>query len=71
MVPSLGEWGAVRAYGKYFNRNELKTEQGKPADDGWDMGRGGFRMDGKSGPNSFTLQGDYYGGTERETISLV
>ena len=67
----LGEWGSVRAYGKYFNRNELKTEDGRSSDDKWDTGRGGFRMDGKSGQNSFTLQGDYYSGTERETISLV
>lgn len=66
----LGEWGAIRAYGKYNNRNELKTEEGRPADDGWDMGRGGFRMDGKSGQNSFTLQGDFYSGTERETITF-
>lgn len=66
----LGEWGALRAYGKYFNRNELKAEDGRPADDGWDMGHGGFRMDGKSGQNSFTLQGDLYGGTERETITF-
>jgi len=66
----LGEWGAIRAYGKYSNRNELKTEVGRPADDGWDMGRGGFRMDGKSGQNSFTLQGDFYSGTERETITF-
>jgi iron complex outermembrane recepter protein len=66
----LGEWGALRAYGKYFNRNELKAEDGRPADDGWDMGRGGFRMDGKSGQNSFTLQGDFYNGTERETIAF-
>lgn len=67
----LGEWGTVRAYGKYFNRNELKTENGRPADDGWDMGRGGFRMDGKSGLDSYTLQGDIYGGTERETFTLA
>ena len=67
----LGTWGAVRAYGKYFNRNELKTEQGRPVDDGWDMGRGGFRMDGRSGLDTFTLQGDYYGGTERDNIELV
>lgn len=65
----VGEWGAVRAYGKYFNRNELKAEDGRRADDGWDMGRGGFRLDGKSGQNSFTLQGDIYNGTERETIT--
>jgi iron complex outermembrane receptor protein len=67
----LGDWGTVRAYGKYFNRNELKSEAGRPADDSWDMGRGGFRLDGKTGQNSFTLQGDYYSGTERETITLV
>lgn len=66
----IGDWGAVRAYGKYFNRNELEAEDGRPADDGWDMGRGGFRMDGKSGQNSFTLQGDIYNGTERETIAF-
>lgn len=66
----LGEWGALRAYGKYSNRNELKAENGRPADDSWDMGRGGFRMDGKSGQNSFTLQGDFYNGTERETITF-
>jgi iron complex outermembrane receptor protein len=66
----LGEWGTLRAYGKYFNRNELKAEDGRPADDGWDMGRGGFRMDGKSGQNSFTLQGDFYNGTEGERIAF-
>ncbi|MDD2899239.1 MAG: TonB-dependent receptor plug domain-containing protein, partial [Desulfuromonadaceae bacterium] len=67
----LGEWGAVRAYGKYFNRNELKAEDGRPADDGWDMGHVGFRMDGKTGKNSFTLQGDAYNGTERETATIA
>ncbi|NTV50994.1 MAG: TonB-dependent receptor, partial [Geobacteraceae bacterium] len=66
----LGDWGALRAYGKYFNRNELKAEDGRSADDGWDMGRGGFRMDGKNGQNSFTLQGDFYNGTEGETITF-
>ncbi|NVN91073.1 MAG: TonB-dependent receptor [Desulfuromonadales bacterium] len=67
---SLGEWGAMRAYGKYVNRFEQKTEDNRPADDGWDQARGGFRLDGKSGANSFTLQGDIYGGTERETFTL-
>ncbi len=63
----VGTWGAVRAYGKYFNRDEQKTETNQPADDSWDMGRGGFRMDAKSGLNSFNLQGDIYSGTERQT----
>jgi iron complex outermembrane receptor protein len=67
---SLGEWGALRVYGKYINRAEQKTEDNQPADDGWDQARGGFRMDGKSGANSFTLQGDIYDGTERETFTL-
>jgi len=67
---ALGEWGTVRAYGKYFNRDEQKTTSGHPADDGWDQARGGFRLDGKSGSDTFTLQGDIYGGTERETFIL-
>jgi len=67
---ALGEWGSVRAYGKYFNRSELKTESNLAADDGWDQARGGFRLDGKSGADSFTLQGDIYGGTERETFNV-
>ena len=67
---SLGEWGAIRVYGKYVNRAEQKTEDNRPADDGWDQARGGFRMDGRFGPNSFTLHGDIYGGTERETFTL-
>ena len=66
----LGEWGALRVYGKYLNRSDQKTENGQPADDGWDQARGGFRLDGKTGANSFTLQGDIYDGTERETFGL-
>ena len=67
---SLGSWGAMRVYGKYLNRDELKTAGNTPADDNWDQGRGGFRLDGKSGANSFTFQGDLYNGTERETFIL-
>lgn len=66
----MGEWGAVRVYGKYFNRSEQKTEDNRPANDGWDQARGGFRLDGKSGLNTFALQGNIYGGTERETFTL-
>ena len=67
---TLGDWGALRGYLKYFNRSEQKTEDGRPANDGWDQLRGGFRLDGSSGANSYTLQGDLYGSTERETFSV-
>ncbi len=66
----LGEWGAVRAYGKFFSRDQQKTIDGRDGDDGWDQARGGFRLDGRSGANAFTLQGDIYSGTERETYEL-
>jgi iron complex outermembrane recepter protein len=66
----LGEWGSVRVYGKYFNRDEQTTIDGRNADDGWDQTRGGFRFDGKSEDNGFTLQGDLYSGAERETYQL-
>jgi iron complex outermembrane recepter protein len=67
---TLGDWGALRGYLKYFNRAGQDAENGRPAGDDWDQLRGGFRMDGGTGANSFTLQGDIYGGTERETFSV-
>lgn len=67
----LGESGSLRAYGKYFNRDEQKTMAGQNADDSWDQARGGFRYDGKVEDNAFTLQGDLYSGTERETYQLA
>jgi iron complex outermembrane recepter protein len=67
----LGESGAVRAYGKYFNRDEQKTMTGQNADDAWEQVRGGFRFDNKAGDNTYTLQGDVYTGTERETYQLA
>lgn len=67
---AFGQW-AVRGYGKYFNRNQLNDESGQRAQDEWDTGRGGFRIDGISGQDTFSLQGEYYGGTEREKLSLV
>lgn len=66
----VGESGSLRAYGKYFNRDEQKTIDGRNANDSWDQGRGGFRYDDKAGDNGFTLQGDLYTGTERETYIL-
>jgi iron complex outermembrane receptor protein len=54
-----------RVYGKYFDNNSEVFGNGKDANDSWNMGRGGFRMDVEpSLANAFTLQGDYYAGHE-------
>lgn len=54
-----------RVYGKYFERDDAVFPNGNDAMDSWRMGRGGFRMDAlPDEANTFTLQGDFYGGTE-------
>jgi iron complex outermembrane receptor protein len=59
----LGEDGAYRVYGKYFDRGPEFHADGKNFD-AWHMARGGFRADwgGTTAANRFTLQGDAYGG---------
>jgi iron complex outermembrane receptor protein len=55
----------LRVYGKYVDRGDEVTSSGVRAEDSWHMGRGGFRMDAEpSAENKFTLQGDFYSGTE-------
>jgi len=59
---------ALRVYGKYFDRDNEEFIGGSKANDSWWMGQGGFRADSEfSDGNTFTLQGDYYGGEERIT----
>ena len=56
--------------GKYFARNDSKRRDGTTADDAWDMGRGGFRVDwDASDRNLLTLQGDLYAGNLDQTIT--
>lgn len=51
----------LRVYGKWFQRGNEVYPDGSPADDSWQMGQGGFRMDAMASPNDdFTLQGDIY-----------
>jgi iron complex outermembrane receptor protein len=59
-----------RIYTKYFNRDDAVYASGDDAADGWDVLRGGFRMDwqGSSG-DSLTLSGDIYDGELGETIT--
>jgi iron complex outermembrane receptor protein len=59
----LGSSAFFRVYGKYFDRDGQVFPDGRDAGDSSRMGQGGFRIDSlASGANTFTLQGDAYGG---------
>ncbi len=65
----LGEHAQYRLYAKYFDRDAQHAARQIPAADGWDVGRGGFRMDWAPSPASaVTVQGDLYRGGEDETL---
>jgi iron complex outermembrane receptor protein len=64
----VGEDVYFRVYGKYFDREDFDTPGGGDAEDSWQMGQGGFRVDwDASAQDQFTLQGDIYGGRENQT----
>jgi iron complex outermembrane receptor protein len=55
----------VRVYGKYTGAGDERTDAGSSAEDAWHLGRGGFRIDlGADQQNQYTLQGDFYSGSE-------
>ena len=59
----IGKNAWYRIYAKYFDRGPFKTKRGKDAEDDWNAGRGGFRLDWNSTPSdTFTFQGDLYSG---------
>jgi iron complex outermembrane receptor protein len=52
-----------RVYGKYFDRGPQVYRDGSSADDAWNRGQAGFRIDSEaSQQNYFTLEGDGFGG---------
>jgi iron complex outermembrane receptor protein len=51
-----------RAYLQYFERDPSRPSDGTPGYDDWDGYQAGFRTDRESGPDSYTIQGDAYGG---------
>lgn len=52
-----------RAYVKYFNRDSQEFVGGGDANDDWQVGRAGFRVDWEpDGPDALTVQGDIYRG---------
>ncbi len=70
---ALGETAGFRVYGKYYDRDEFeKRDPLNPPEDGWNSGRGGFRIDwDASENNAFTFQGDYYNGTSDQRVQGV
>jgi iron complex outermembrane recepter protein len=61
----------IRGYGKFFNRDESVTADGREAGDERRGGRGGFRMDwDMSKQDLFTLQGDLYAETQSVKTTL-
>src|SRR5947209_9123363 len=60
----FSEHAFFRIYGTYFNRDDSALPNGDDAHDGWQLGRGGFRLDWDvSEHNLLTLQFDLYRGT--------
>ena len=58
----IGDTLAWRVYGTYADHGATQTVNGPKARDGWDSGRGGFRVDWSAGADQATLQGDAYDG---------
>ena len=64
----VGDNAFLRVYSKYLNRDSSGLLGGGQANDAWNMYRSGFRLDWEpTSQNSFTVQGDIYTGTERQT----
>lgn len=60
---TIGDRVDVRAYGKYFNRDNSSLPDGTQATDDWNMGQGGFRLEwDASAVDHLTIQGDAYDG---------
>jgi iron complex outermembrane receptor protein len=57
-----------RVYGKYFDRGAEVYADGSSAQDSWNRGQGGFRIDtDAAAQNKATLQGDIFGGDTHTT----
>jgi iron complex outermembrane receptor protein len=58
----IGEDGYFRVFGQYFDRGASQLANPASLDD-WHMGHVGFRTDWEAGgPDTFTMQGDWYDG---------
>lgn len=60
-----------RVYAKYDTHDDLLTTTGAAANDHWRSTRGGFRTDWEPGvENQYTVQGDFYFNSYRQTTYL-
>jgi len=59
----ISESTFYRVYGTYQLNDDFRLANGQPAHDGWDLGKGGFRIDHLSGSEGhLTWQADGYAG---------
>src|SRR6266496_2709471 len=65
----ISENAFARVYGTYANHDDSALPNGNGAADGWQIGRGGFRLDWDwSEQNLLTVQGDAYRGDENQVF---
>lgn len=59
-----------RASTRFFERNHLVDERGRPAHDDWNALRGSFRLDWDAGPrDAVSVHGDFYHAREGQRIN--
>jgi len=63
----IGDHAHLRAYLKWYERDDFRTPDGDDAHDGSTAWRGGFRLDGEANSAAYTLQGDLYDGELQQT----
>ncbi len=66
----ISDDAAYRVYGKGFGRSSAARTVGGSARDKWAMGQGGFRIDWTPENDTFTVQGDVYGGSEDQRTAV-
>ena len=67
----IGDNGALRVYGKYFDRDNYSVPPGNDYSDQWDMGRGGFQFNQiLTISTEFNIQADFYQGEANSNYSL-
>ena len=65
----IGDNAYYRVYGTYMNHGPTLLPNGDDSHTGWQLGRGGFRMDWNPSDNDLlTFQGDGYGGKGQESF---
>ncbi len=69
---AAGKETDYRIYSKYFSENQLPGTTAADGGDGWNILRGGFRVDSTvSAKNKLTFQGDVYTGTEDQFAKFL